>query len=266
MKSLKESILSSTKTGKSSFISKIDKWWNSIKSSKEKGNYYIINENKLNYIIIDDYAHQPVQHQISLSKNEIDTMPKELNGIYFIYKNKKDDEGIKKPVSISCKNIVGGTIDFSNLKYTNYNQEDMMYDMIIRFFNCRNIEVNGLPEIDNRSVCLFEYGKNININNIHNKNLTIRIDNIDVFNIEDCDVNEIDFMPYCKPIFNKEESDKEVLYFSNEANDIIDNIINTNKVNKLYCIANTTNSYHHKILKQIKIKEKEKGKYFIKNK
>lgn len=261
MISLKESILSGTKTGKSSFIHKIDKWWNSIKSSKEKGNYYIINENKLNYIIIDDFAHQPVQHQISLSKNEIDTMPKELNGIYFIYKNKKDDEGIKKPVSISCNNIVGGSINFSNLKYTNYNQEDLMYDMIIKFFNCRNIEVNGLPEIDNRSVCLFDYGKNININNIRNKNLTIRIDNIDEFNITDCNVNEIDFMPYCKPVFNKEESDEKVLYFSNEANDIIDNIISKNKVNKVCCIMKITNQLHRKLLRQIK--EKEKGKYFI---
>lgn len=262
MISLKESILSGTKTGKSSFINKIDKWWNSIKSSKEKGNYYIINENKLNYIIIDDYAHQPVQHQLSLSKNEIDTMPKELNGIYFIYKNKKDDEGIKKPVSISCNNIVGGSINFSNLKYTNYNQGDLMYDMIIKFFNCRNIEVNGLPEIDNLSVCLFDYGKNININNIHNKNLTIRIDNIDEFNITNCNVNQVDFMPYCKPVFNKEESDEEVLYFSNEANDIIDNIISKNKVNKVYCIMKITNQLHRKLLRQIK--EKEKGKYFIK--
>ena len=71
-------------------------------------------------------------------------------------------------------------------------------------------------------------------------------------------------MPYCKQVFNKEESDDEVLYFSNEANDIIDNIISKNKVNKVCCIMKITNQLHRihkKLLRQIK--EKEKGKYFI---
>lgn len=142
MKSLYESILSSTKTG---VVGSITSWWESLPDSKDKGNYRVENINGKFFIVIDDFEKQPKQGIVTIKKKDLETMPKQLSGIYYTSYEQKGKEGILKPVILHFSWCYGCKIDLSNW--------DMSLGPIWRYdrhilisFSTPEVELVGLPK------------------------------------------------------------------------------------------------------------------------
>lgn len=142
MKSLYESILSSTKSGATGSITI---WWESLPDSKDKGNYRVENINGKFFIVIDDFEKQPKQGIVTIKKKDLETMPKHLSGIYYTSYEQKGKEGILKPVILHFSWCYGCKIDLSNW--------DMSLGPIWRYdrhilisFSTPEVELVGLPK------------------------------------------------------------------------------------------------------------------------
>jgi hypothetical protein len=142
MKSLYESILSSTKSGGAS---KICEWWDSNPDNKGKGKYTVENINGKLFIVMDDFENQPRQTIVNINKEELETMPKQLSGIYYMYYKQKGAKGIMVPVTLHFTYCPGCKIDLSNW--------DMSLGPIARLtihilimFSSPGVELVGLPK------------------------------------------------------------------------------------------------------------------------
>jgi len=237
MQSLKESILSSTNTGKASIIDKkIIDWFKLTSEYDLKGNYRVVRENNKNYLVLDDFKHQPYQHYFVLTKFTLSKMPKELNGIFYIYRDRINDEGERRIPAFNFYNEKNNTIDLSNFIY---NKPYELERVAINFFNCSNIEIIGLPKYVTEFKCTIEYGKNITVKNIKDDNCVLWLDSTNSYNFENCNLKKLYFQPVSKTnhthIFDDNISDYEkgIIYFTDDSNKIIDKILKNNKIKNL---------------------------------
>lgn len=194
MKSLYESILSSTKTGA---VGSITSWWESLPDSKAKGNYRVENINGKFFIVIDDFEKQPKQWRVIINKKDLETMPKHLSGIYYTHYEQKGKEGILKPVILHFSWCYGCKIDLSNW--------DMSlgpigrYDRHIQIAFCTpEVELVGLPKYRSEFNVQFKRCSGIKaIQNINapNGEIEFGIDDdtttIDYKDIKNCTLREL---------------------------------------------------------------------------
>ena len=142
MKTLYESILASTKSGGAS---KIIEWWESNHKFTDKGNYRVENINGKFFIVMDDFEKQPNQSIVELQARDVQSIPKHLAGIYYMYYKTKGEEGLLRPVNLHFTHCSNTTIDLSNW--------DMSLGPIARLdihilimFSSPGIELVGLPK------------------------------------------------------------------------------------------------------------------------
>lgn len=141
MKTLYESILSSTKSGA---IPMIDAWWKSFKNSELYGNYSIQKIGNKFYIIIDDFSRMSHQHSISFEHDDLDKLPKHLGGICWTdYRSIKDKFSVR-PCNINITNVFNKKIDLSNWDYSHWQFPTL--DVMVKIMFCRNVEILGLPK------------------------------------------------------------------------------------------------------------------------
>ena len=194
MKSLYESILSSTKSGAAGSITS---WWESLPDSKDKGNYRVENINGKFFIVIDDFEKQPKQGIVTIKKKDFETMPKHLSGIYYTRYEQKGKEGILKPVILHFSMCSGCKIDLSNL--------DMSLGPIWRYdrhilitLSSPDVELVGLPKYGSEFNVQFTLCADIkSIRNINapNGEIEFGVDDdsttIDYKDIKNCTLREL---------------------------------------------------------------------------
>lgn len=194
MKSLYESILSSTKSGAAGIITS---WWESLPDSKDKGNYRVENINGKFFIVIDDFEKQPKQGIVTIKKKDFETMPKHLSGIYYTCYEQKGKEGILKPVILHFSWCSGCKIDLSNW--------DMSLGPIWRYdrhilitLSSPDVELLGLPKY--RSEFNVQFTRCADIKSIRNINapngeIEFGVDDdsttIDYKDIKNCTLREL---------------------------------------------------------------------------
>lgn len=140
MKTLYESILSSTKSGA---VSMIDTWWKSFKNSDLYGNYSIQKIGNKFYIIIDDFSRMSHQYSISFERDDLDNLPKHLGGICWTdYRSAKEKFSVR-PCNINITNVFNKKIDLSNWDYSHWQIPTL--DVMVRIMFCRDVEILGLP-------------------------------------------------------------------------------------------------------------------------
>lgn len=143
MKTLYESILSSTKSGA---VSMIDTWWKSFKNSNLYGNYSIQKFGNKYYVIIDDFSHQPHQHSISFERDDLDKLPKHLGGVCWTDYTSGRNEGksLIRPCNINITNVFNKKIDLSNWDLSHWQIPTL--DTMVRIMFCRDVEILGFPK------------------------------------------------------------------------------------------------------------------------
>lgn len=143
MKSLYESILSSTKSGA---VAAIDEWWKSFKNSDLYGKYSVQKFGNKFYIIIDDFSRMSHQHSISFEHDDLDKLPKHLGGICWTdyISGRNEGKSSIRPCNIYISNVFNKKIDLSNWDYSHWQFPTL--DVMIRMMFCRNIEILGLPQ------------------------------------------------------------------------------------------------------------------------
>lgn len=180
MKTLYESILSSTKSGA---VSMIDTWWKSFKNSDLYGKYSIQKFGNKYYVIIDDFSRMPHQHSISFERDDLDKLPKHLGGICWTDYRSANDKFSVRPCNINITNVFNKKIDLSNWDYSHWQFPTL--DVMVRIMFCRDVEILGLPK----------YEKEFNVNIEHCDIKKIELDNPNAMvEISDCDLFDIDFI------------------------------------------------------------------------
>lgn len=194
MKTLYESILGSTRSGATGSIIT---WWESIPNYEDKGNYRVENINGKFFIVIDDFAKQPKQGILDLKKRDVETMPKQLAGIYYTYYEQKGKNGILRPVTLHFTHCSNTTIDLSHW--------DMSLGPIARLdihilimFSSPGVELVGLPKYASEFNVQFSHCTDMKaIQNINAPNGEIEFgyDNeytsIDYKDIKNCTLREL---------------------------------------------------------------------------
>lgn len=142
MKTLYESILSSTKSGGSA---KIIEWWQSNPDFTDKGKFHVENINGKFFIIIDDYSKQPSQYSVKIEKRYLESMPRNLSGIYYTYYEYKDSKGILRPVKLNFIHCSGCKIDLSNWDMS-LGPIGRLDIHILIMFSSPDVELIGLPK------------------------------------------------------------------------------------------------------------------------
>lgn len=140
MKTLYESILSSTKSGA---VSMIDTWWKSFKNSDLYGKYSIQKIGNKYYVIIDDFSRMSHQNSISFERDDLDKLPKHLGGICWTDYRSANDKFSVRPCNINITNVFNKKIDLSNWDYSYWQFPTL--DVMVRIMFCRDVEILGLP-------------------------------------------------------------------------------------------------------------------------
>lgn len=142
MKSLYESILSSTSSG---VTARIREWWESNHKFTDKGKYRIENINGKFFIIIDEFEKQPNQGSVEFQARDVQSMPKQLSGIYYMYYKTKGEEGLLRPVNLHFTHCSNTTIDLSNWDMS-LGPIGRLDIHILIMFSSPGVELIGLPK------------------------------------------------------------------------------------------------------------------------
>lgn len=173
MKSLYESILSSTKSGAVGAVRKIVGWWETLKDSKDRGNYRVENIKGKFFIVIDDFEKQPKQRMVELKKRDVETMPKQLAGIYYTRYEQKGKEEILRPVNLHFTRCPNTTIDLSYWDMS-LGPIDILDTHILIMFSSE-VELVGFPKYASEFNVQLSYCDDIKtIKNINSPNGEIR--------------------------------------------------------------------------------------------
>lgn len=179
MKTLYESILSSTKSGASAMVEEIKEWWEKSIDRVNKGNYDVVFENGKFFIILDDFQNQPLQYSVMLTGDDLRTMPKNLDGIY---KTEFASKNVRKGLRPVCLNIYSANnrlFDLSHWDMTK-GQFNSPLTLAITFNYCNNLEIVGLPKYTEKINVQVSSGcKNLVLDGLKAPNCEFQIDGDD---------------------------------------------------------------------------------------
>lgn len=206
MTTLYESILSSTKSGAKHTISL---WWEKFRKDCVC-DYYVQEINGKNILVLDgvnQYMKLVFEH------DEITKLPKNLNGIYrMCYRNSKLKEGLS-PIQIIISEASNCKIDLSNLDFSLGQKVLSLFDTAVRFSDCKNIEIQGLPFFNRPSCVVIENCDNIkSIKDVDAPNVTLQFDSNQPFKIENMKNCKFDTIKINGYILSGEEN-ADLLYF-----------------------------------------------------
>jgi hypothetical protein len=238
MTTLYESILNSTRSGAKHIISL---WWESFRKNCVC-DYYIQEINGKNILVLDG-VNQSMK--LEFEHDEITKLPKNLNGIYrMCYRNSKLKEGLS-PIQINISKASNCKIDLSNLDFSLGQKVLSLFDTAVRFSDCKNIEIQGLPFFNRPSCVVIENCDNIkSIKNIDAPNVTLQFNCSQRFKIENmknCIFNTIKINGY---ILSGEEK-ADLLYFgfggfisvNNEYADKLNDLLKNNDIKNLLYLS-----------------------------
>ena len=250
MKSLYESILSSTKSGAAALTGEIKEWWEKDINRENKGNYDVVFEDGKYFIIIDDFENQALQYSVLLSGDDLRTMPKKLAGIY---KTEFASKEVKKGLRPVCLNIYSAKnrlLDLSHWDMTKGNFDSPL-TLAISFNFCNNMEITGLPKYSEKfNAQIGSNCKNMVLNGVKAPNCELQIDGDDnTLNFEaisDCDLYSlfINLQILCPPyksmaIDNVYKRSGRKTYFSDYINMRLDGLLETNDISVLKYVTNS---------------------------
>lgn len=191
MKSLYESILSSTNSGSYTIIKKISEWWE--KYYKDKGKFRVEKLGNVFVIIIDDFERQPSQSSVTIKYDAFESMPKELGGIYYTSYKSRGDKGKLKACQIVLFQLPGRIIDFSNWNMSL--GEDPLSTLSLHFTIqfCKNCKIKGLPEYGEVFNCYLMHGTGNTLENIKSPkcNISIHEEDMKIESVTKCDLREL---------------------------------------------------------------------------
>jgi hypothetical protein len=251
MKSLYESILSSTKSGATALTGEIKEWWEKDIDRVNKGNYDVVYEDGKYFIVIDDFENQPLQYSVMLNGDDLRTMPKKLSGIY---KTEFASKGVKKGLRPVCLNIYSAKnrlFDLSRWDMTKGNFDSPL-TLAITFHFCNNMEIVGLPKYSEKFNAQIGSGcKNMVLNGLKAPNCEFQIDGDDnTLNLEaisNCDLYSlfINLQILC-PSYKSMDIDNvykrsgRKTYMSDYINMRLDGLFETNDISVLKYVTNSS--------------------------
>ena len=250
MKSLYESILSSTKSGATALTGEIKEWWEKDNDRVNKGNYDVVYEDGKYFIIIDDFENQSLQYSVLLNGDDLRSMPKKLAGIY---KTEFASKGVKKglrPVCLNIYNAKNRLFDLSHWDMTK-GKFDSPLTLAITFNFCNNIEIIGFPQYSEKFNAQIGSGcKNMALNGLEATNCEFQIEGDDnTLNLEaisNCDLYSlfINLQILCPSyksmaIDNVYKRSGRKTYFSSYINMRLDGLFETNDIRILKYVTNS---------------------------
>lgn len=250
MKSLYESILSSTKSGASAMVEEIKEWWEKSIDRVNKGNYDVVFENGKFFIILDDFQNQPLQYSVMLTGDDLRIMPKNLAGIY---KTEFASKNVKKGLRPVCLNIYSANnrlFDLSHWDMTK-GQFNSPLTLAITFNYCNNLEIVGLPKYGEKiNVQVSSSCKNLVLSGLKAPNCEFQIDGDDnTLNLEaisNCDLYSLSInlkilCPQYKSmdINNVYKLSGRKTYFSTYINIRLEDLFGMNDIRVLKYITNS---------------------------
>ena len=250
MKSLYESILSSTKSGAAAMTEEIKEWWERNIDRVNKGNYDVVFEKGKYFIIIDDFENQPLQYSVMLTGEDLRAMPKNLAGIY---KTDFASKRVRKGLRPVCLNIYGADNRLFDLSHWDMTKGkfDSPLTLAITFNYCSNLEIVGLPKYSEKINAQISSGcKNIVLRGLKAPNCEFQIDGDDnTLNLEaisNCDLYSIfiNLKILCPPyksmtIDNVYKLSGRKTYFSDYINMRLDDLFEKNDIRVLKYVTDS---------------------------
>ena len=234
MKTLKESILSSTKTGKQGLI---EKWINDfLLKSNDIWTFELYNKDNHTYILFrgKEKFCNFTNKEVYISGEALKNMPKEINGFYQI----KVKSGIENliPCKIIFYEIKNTEIDLSFLCYT---KDDIkkVDNILLTFRSCDNIKITGKPTIEGPYRILIDFCENVILDSIKSKNLVLNVCHTTAKEILNCDFKTLNMDTKISKfitVFNDyQDIFSSKVYFTDEFDKWINNINKNNKIKQI---------------------------------
>ena len=234
MITLKESILSSTKTGKQGLI---EKWINDfLLKSNDIWTFELYNKDNHTYILFrgKEKFCNFTNKEVYISGEALKNMPKEINGFYQI----KVKSGIENliPCKIIFYEIKNTEIDLSFLSYTK-NDIKNAYEPLLTFRSCDNIKITGKPTIEGPYRILIDFCENVILDSIKSKNLVLNVCYTTAKEILNCDFKTLNMDSKISKfitVFNDyQDIFSSKVYFTDEFDKWINNINKNNKIKQI---------------------------------
>lgn len=234
MRTLKESILSSTKTGKQGLI---EKWINDfLLKSNDNWTFELYNKDNHTYILFrgkEKFCNFTTK-EVYISGEALKNMPKEINGFYQI----KVKSGIENlvPCKIIFYEIKNTEIDLSFLCYT---KDDIkkVDNILLTFRSCDNIKITGKPTIDGPYRILIDFCEDVILDSIKSKNLVLTVWHTTSKEIVNCDFKTLNMDSKISKfitVFNDyQDIFSSKVYFTDEFDKWINNINKNNKIKQI---------------------------------
>lgn len=250
MRTLKESILSSTKTGKQGVV---EKWINDfLLKPNDNWTFELYNKDNHTYILFrgkENYCNY-INKEIYITSEVLKSMPKEISGFYQV----KVKSGIENliPCRIIFDNIKNTEIDLSFLCYTKDDMKKVNNDLLM-FRSCSNIKITGKPTIEGIYETIINWSENIFLDKIKSKNLVLTIWHTTAKEIQNCDFKTLNIDSKISKfitVFNDyQDIFSSKVYFTDEFDNWINNINKNNKIKQIK-IENTKHGASCKIMSE----------------
>lgn len=267
MKTIKESILSSTKTGASGIILK---WIN---------DYLNINETNANQIDIKNISGKyytiisftdRFETSITIDEKAYKNKPDMLNGI-FVSSRVKDTRQLSFNTNLIFRSFHNTPLDLKWLDIDPFMKEIKneckftfdFYDITTKIENLSIQKNKYINDIE----CRLNTCDYIFIENINSDSIRFSFSKIPVKNINNCNVEKIIFSSFCldQPIYTRtlDKKSKVLLVLTDKNTDAIDIFKSKNKIKKIFIASYDFFLENRK--KECEITDiKEKGKYILK--
>lgn len=241
MKSLYESILSSTSSGSYTIIKKISEWWSKYYS--DKGKFRVEKLGNVFVIIIDEFEKQPSQGSVTIKYDAFESMPKELGGIYYTSYKSRGDKGKLKACQIILFQLRGKMIDLSHWNMAMGEDPLSIIDLQFEIAFCQNCKIKGIPEYGEVFNCYLMHGKENTLEGIKSPkcNISIHEDDEKINSVTKCECKELlisanNFGYYVYPYPYLKSAGRYIHY---DLQEDLDRLFTENKIEKLRYFAET---------------------------